>query len=68
MMQAAVYILPMVFIAMLACYWAYRAGQRDARAQERKAEDEKEMEASRIEDRLRRDADFANRVRDRFTR
>lgn len=67
-MQTAAYILPLAFIAMLACYWAYRAGQRDGRAQQRETEDEKEMEANQIEDRLRRDADFANRVRDRFTR
>lgn len=67
-MQAVLYILPLVFVVMLACYWAYRGGRREAQAEDKKAEHEKDMEARRIEDRLRRDADYARRVRERFTR
>lgn len=68
MMEAALYILPLSFIAILACYWAHRAGKRDGAAQERDTENEMEMDARHIEDRLRRDADYALRVRKRFTR
>lgn len=68
MMQTVLHMLPLVFVVMLACYWAYRAGRRDVQAREKEAEDEKDMEARLVEDRLRRDADYARRVRKRFTR
>ena len=68
MMQNALYALPLVFVVLVACYWAYRAGRREAQAQEKEAEHEKDMEARHLEDRLRRDADYARRVRERFTR
>lgn len=67
-MQTILYALPLVFVVMLACYWAHRAGRRETQAEDKKAEHENDMEARRIEDRLRRDADYARRVRERFTR
>jgi hypothetical protein len=62
------YGLPTVFIVLLCCYFAYRTGKTEGTAAEKSAADIKDKDAKVIEDRLRRDADFAKRVRQRFTR
>lgn len=62
------YGLPVFLVVVLCCYFAYRTGKSDGTAAEKQAEDIKDKDARIIEDRLRRDADFAKRVRRRFTR
>lgn len=62
------YGLPLVFIVLLCCFYAYRSGRNAGRDAEKTAADIKDKDAKIIEDRLRRDADFAKRVRRRFTR
>ncbi len=47
---------------------AYKTGQADEKAQNLTRENNDAMETSAIRDRLRHDADFARRVRARFTR
>lgn len=68
MTGAFAYSLPVFLLVALCCYFAYRTGKGDGTAAEKQAEDIKDKDARIIEDRLRRDADFAKRVRRRFTR
>ena len=63
-----VYGLPVVFALLLCCYMAYRAGRSDGAAEQKDLEDIKDRDAHIVEDRLRRDTDYAGRLRKRFTR
>ena len=47
---------------------AYKAGQSDEKSKTMKQEASDALETAAIRDRLRHDADFAKRVRARFTR
>lgn len=52
----------------LACYASYHAGKSDRKAEELDEHLSASTKASGIRDRLRRDPDYARRMRDRFTR
>ncbi|TVQ82106.1 MAG: hypothetical protein EA357_10665 [Micavibrio sp.] len=47
---------------------AYRAGEEKQRAENETQKRDAALRAGHVRDRLRRDADFARRVRQRFTR
>jgi len=55
-----------LLVAALAAVWY--AGRRAERARRLEEQTDDLLEAADIRDRLRRDADFAKRVRERFTR
>jgi len=62
------YGLPLGFLLALCCYFAWRAGRGEGATAQKNLEDIKDKDARVIEDRLRRDAAYARRVRQRFTR
>lgn len=62
------YALPLGMALALCCYLAWRAGRGEGTAEQKDLEDIKDKDARIIEDRLRRDAAYARRVRQRFTR
>ncbi len=62
------YALPLGFVMTLCCYMAYRAGHSAGATKQNNSEDIKDKDARVIEDRLRHNADYARRVRQRFTR
>jgi|GEM_PF-1837998 hypothetical protein len=68
MTELLFYSLPLGFMLGLCCYFAWRAGRGEGAAAQKEREEAKEKDARAIEDRLRRDAAFARRVRQRFTR
>ncbi len=56
------------FCVFLACRWAFRAGREEEKAQNERGRNEHVEKALLYRDRLRRDADYARRLRARFTR
>lgn len=65
-MLAEVIVLVAAVLALAALVWA--EGRRGAAAEQMEKELEDIHAANAARDRLERDADFAKRVRDRFTR
>jgi hypothetical protein len=57
-----------LFIECLICWICYRAGRADSFSETQEDMHDDEKKASLLRDRLRRDAGFASRVRERFTR
>lgn len=65
---AALEFLALLFCMFLACRWAFRAGRSAEKAQAERGKNEHVEKALLHRDRLRRDADYARRLRARFTR
>jgi len=67
-MTEALVCLVLFFAIGLAAYWAYRSGRSAERAARQERQSDEVAKTRRLLDRLRRDADYARRLRDRFTR
>lgn len=67
-MTAALFALLGAGLLGLACYVCYHAGKSDQKAEELHEHLSANRKAYLARDRLRRDADYAGRVRGRFTR
>lgn len=61
-------LLAFLLLAAALAAMAWRAGRRTEKARLLEEQTDDLLEAADIRDRLRRDADFAKRVRARFTR
>lgn len=61
-------VLLLVALVALVVFLALRTGAAREQARQMKEQNDDVLEASAVRDRLRRDSDFASRVRARFTR
>lgn len=65
---AALEFFALLFCMFLACRWAFRAGREKEKGAHEQGKNARIETALRHRDRLRRDADYARRLRARFTR